>query len=411
MQPTIGRSREIIGWLFSVPTLLCLPPFLIALGIFGSFRRWNSRIKSDRTHFQDLRQLIHNLETTRDNQTQQLDSYFESLSARLDTLEIAQRDSTARSDIVEKSLNGRIDDVSTSLADATKELSGQKAIKMTNLSRVAISYPINATSTQLGCGTLVLMDGYPYVASAGHVFDHFPAHDPAALTTMNLTMHDGSPLNLTRPPLTFQGFSTELSFFDLALLPVQSESFQLPWAQEVSRLPIPIGTPLFGMSSQPDQVVLQYCRTLEALPDYMQADCGGAKGFSGTGYGDPSGVLVAVHLGSDNYRHAAGAETSETSEKVSLPSPGTPGELVREWNQTKRKCHFSSPCASHLFSTIELASRNPRMQVGEAYHLWKLFEKDAENRTGSETPSIRSDDGSGEASGPSEESTVDTGDL
>lgn len=158
-----------------------------------------------------------------------------------------------------------------------------------------------------------------------------------------ITMADNSTLIFTSN-ITF--FST-LDAPDLALIPLEVNSNQASNAVLVSNVTCQIRDKLFGTTFQQRKIRYSECSIVEDIHNETSyiSDCPGFPVYSGTGYLNYYGELVAVHYGS--------AQTSY--------------ERKMQTNNYKKESNKAK-----IEDNIEYHARNPRTLIIPAYHLYEL---------------------------------------
>jgi hypothetical protein len=248
-------------------------------------------------------------------------------------------------------------------------ISGRKQLKAARKASVRIvAFAEDPDYATRGCGSLVEMEGNHFVVTVDHLADKFQAN----LSTVDLELEGGAVFHPSGPALRFQGA------LDLALLPVEFQPEFEGITLTVSRTPIVVGMPLWGMSFQAGGFVVQHCRSLECEEAItVETDCAGTEGFSGTGYVGDDGVLAAVHVGDGVFDHADGPSSGMNTIELRKAQRKT---LVK-WNETSRECSVDTVaipphCFEEILGSMEQICRNPRAKVAEAYHLWALVDQE-----------------------------------
>ena len=110
----------------------------------------------------------------------------------------------------------------------------------------------------------------------------------------NITLYDGSFLNFSNSSIMFKNKNSP----DIALIEVNPTPIQKTYAVIPSSKNNYLGQQLISVSLREIMPVFQKCDVVEIPEDnYIQTNCGGIHGSSGTGYLDEYGFLVAVHRG------------------------------------------------------------------------------------------------------------------
>jgi S1-C subfamily serine protease len=225
-------------------------------------------------------------------------------------------------------------------------------IARTNAQQSSIRIKMSKSS---GSGTLVQIGSELFISTNAHVVSRVVSNVTCLNNISSLQLFDKQQLNHTGPIFVFD------PPFDLALIHVENRSSVVP-AQISPSWPTR-GSKIYGFSNQvPDSVSLECTITEINYPYNYQTNCGGAPGFSGTGYFDLFGQVVAVHRGQgDDFELESGKTITyienfwntvyDKCEALILSPPNsTLGDLFKE-------CFFAFKKA------IQLTARNPRTSV------------------------------------------------
>jgi hypothetical protein len=175
---------------------------------------------------------------------------------------------------------------------------------------------------------------------------------------------------------------------------------------------------LGGVSLQDNHLLFLNCEVEEWFRNMTgETNCDGGRGFSGTGYADPDGILAAIHMGDGYYPHVGDGEEAEafsytldemrekTIEICTQPSPELSDECVEDLvstialsvrdhgstavdqmrTQTMNRCNRAVPgvweqCVKSLIDTMTLLRRNPKSTVVDASCLFDLLNPDGPHR-------------------------------
>jgi hypothetical protein len=192
-----------------------------------------------------------------------------------------------------------------------------------------------------------------------------------------MKMVDGTILVPIGPPVW-------LTEQDLGLIPVGCPQNATPLA--VSTHEPSLGLQLWGMSHREHGLVVGSCGVLEQEGESFLTSCDGTHGFSGTGYVNGHGILMAIHKGPRFFKHF-GDEIPE------LDVQGLDQEFNSfeyQWKEVKKNClknnnSMTEECLIAWRIYIATAARNPRTKVESAHHLHDLS-KQCKNFTGSRKP-------------------------
>jgi S1-C subfamily serine protease len=203
-----------------------------------------------------------------------------------------------------------------------------------------------------GSGTVVEFFGDFYIATAQHVLENLTAE-----YMVRIVFADGSELDYNASRNGFYKHPRA----DVALIP-----FSLPRGRTGARVRdryLRVGKRLIGISLHGGSMNGLDChvKALDMGPpwnrvklnDSVMTDCGGVPGFSGTGYFDTKGRLIAVHQGGQTYPHGPEGVIQE----------GRVDELFKGLNVSCRvnlsDGSVSQQCYDDLQTVITLSSRNP----------------------------------------------------
>jgi hypothetical protein len=227
--------------------------------------------------------------------------------------------------------------------------------------RIEISPGSLDRNNTMASGNLISIAGMCYVSTCRHVLVD---NESLPRTIESLRLVDNTTLKVS-------GTCSFSSKWDLALVPVSCPGNRTPLT--VAHEEPKVGTRLFGMSHRPHGLVLLPCSILEKRVKTYETDCPGTHGFSGTGYLNGEGTLIALHSGSGMFGHLNDWRSDLESMNSSFDFDWTRARTIctEAW-QTQKEV---GKCFSRLRELIEVTARNPRTRVVSAVHLRKLANK------------------------------------
>lgn len=152
--------------------------------------------------------------------------------------------------------------------------------------------PASEDNNAHACGTLITDNELYFFLTNAHVA--FDSKKGQAREIRNITLYDGSFLNFSNSSIMFKNKNSP----DIALIEVNPTPIQKTYAVIPSSKNNYLGQQLISVSLREIMPVFQKCDVVEIPEDnYIQTNCGGIHGSSGTGYLDEYGFLVAVHRG------------------------------------------------------------------------------------------------------------------
>jgi hypothetical protein len=227
--------------------------------------------------------------------------------------------------------------------------------------RIEISPGSSDRNNTMASGNLISIAGMCYVSTNRHVL---VTDEKVNRTIKDLRLVDDT-------TLTVSGNFSFSNEWDLALVPVSCPGNRTPLA--VAHEEPKLGTRLFGLSNRPKGLVLLPCSILEKRVRYYETDCPETHGFSGTGYLNGKGTLIALHVGAGKFGHLNASrsdlESMDSSSNFDWDRANT---VCTEAWRTQEKVY---DCFAKLRTVIELTARNPRTSVVSAVHLLELAKK------------------------------------
>jgi hypothetical protein len=157
---------------------------------------------------------------------------------------------------------------------------------------------------------------------------------------------------------------------DLALIPVAP--VRGVTGLHVAPLPPSLAGPLWGVCHRDGTVVSATCAVREGASPFLHTDCGGAAGFSGSGYLNGSAFLVAVHRGGGIFPHSSVGWPDLREAAVFTKAWGiAEANCTRLWaGQAPNATRAADDCFERLRRSIGLEARNPRTLVAPASGLY-----------------------------------------
>jgi hypothetical protein len=247
-----------------------------------------------------------------------------------------------------------------------KEVSGSLAYKQARDTTVWLeAYNSTGYFVWGGSGTVVDVSGTSYIATARHLMVNLTDGD-----RFKIIFADGG-WTKSRPGR--HGFYNHTAA-DVTLIP-----FALPQGRTAARVvntSLRIGKRLIGISLHNETMNGLDChvkaldrafgRVSVAKNHTVLTDCGGVPGFSGTGYFNTKGSLIAVHKGGEMYPHGAERVTQE----------GRVDELFKGLNVSCQvdpaRGLLPEQCYDDLETLITLSSRNPTAAAVPAKYLFEI---------------------------------------
>ena len=262
-----------------------------------------------------------------------------------------------------------------------------------------------------GSCIVVNINGSYYAATNRHVI--YDDQKNCTCIIQYITMTDNSTL-IFSSNMTF--FST-LAAPDLALIPLKVNSKQASNAILVSNVTCQIRDKLFGTTFQQRNIYYSECNIVEDVNDTKYiSDCPGFPGYSGTGYLNYYGELIAVHYGSVQTSYERKIQINHCKREKNMAIVNTYYDCVDLANEiinfifgsiNDLVYNYSKSCNSNqdissIFSSfnksfgehgfyindtiydltvnlmdkleknIEYHARNPRTLIIPAYHLYEL---------------------------------------
>ena len=228
-----------------------------------------------------------------------------------------------------------------------------------------------------GCGNILSIDGDLYISTARH------------LMFMEEKIGENVTIKLIESGVDYYITGYEIisnKEMDLALIKLKDRILEERSVQ-LSDRDLFIGSRIIGFSDLPSGLVFLTGSIIKFSANFVQVNTGGYEGFSGTGYFDPDGHLIGIHVGNGNIDEFSElsrktkkslqkmikyvqnlAKINKTITKMKVGD----SESYEEKKKLKEEIELNFQNINHY---ITVNSRNPRTLMAESKYLKEIIKK------------------------------------
>ncbi|KAK8884607.1 hypothetical protein M9Y10_043723 [Tritrichomonas musculus] len=300
----------------------------------------------------NLTNKVDSLNTTIDSLNTSINTKIDSLNTTIDSLNTTI-----------DSLKTKIDSLNQTLQTISEQQNHKKAFILARNSSCKIITIDSEGRLIFGCGNLITINDKFYVSTCLHVV--YDKQNQKTYKLHRIEFTDMKLLNFVNNILIFS------NSIDLALIEVSPDMIHQKYAIKPLNQDFSYGQSLIGISYRQKYTSMLSCRIVEKQ-NYMTkmeseesleliTNCGGSNGYSGTGFLNDDGFLIAIHTGSGDFiENIQINPSSESSDFEYEMEDGT-----EKSNITDTIHNFITNLTDYTLNIMKTQQRNQTLSVHE----------------------------------------------